>query len=85
MNLFNFDAFGPGVAYLLAVFAIIFLIVGAVIVGVAIGSSIVLGILLKKKKKLNDEEDYKRAAAEVEAKMAAEAQAQQTFNRENNQ
>ena len=84
MNLFNFDAFGPGVAYLLVAFAFVFLIVGAVIVGVAIASSIVLGILLKKKKKQNDEEDYKKAAAEVEAKMAAEAQAQKV-NRENNQ
>ncbi len=32
MNLFNFDAFGPGVGYLLVGFAILFLIVGVIVV-----------------------------------------------------
>lgn len=57
MNLFNFDAFGPGVAYLLVGFAFLFIIVGAIVVTVAVASTIVLSVLLKKKKRENDAEN----------------------------
>ncbi|MDO4877351.1 MAG: hypothetical protein Q3987_08215 [Oscillospiraceae bacterium] len=57
MNLFNFDAFGPGVGYLLIGFALLFVIVGVIVVAVAVASTIVLSVLLKKKKRLNDAEN----------------------------
>ena len=87
MNLFNFDAFGggPGVAYVLAAFAIILVIIGVIILSVGLASTIVLIILLRKKKKQNDTEDYKRASDEVEAKWAAEKQAAEALKQENSQ